>query len=74
MQVFDEIKTADKAEAWLRTALSLTSARSWSFGHRVYKKGTLVPHRRWALRTAPSSREFDAQPLAKLPTLSISDG
>jgi hypothetical protein len=42
MQVFDEIKTADKAEVWLRTA-PLTSAKIMELRPSAHKTGTLDP-------------------------------
>ena len=38
MHVFDEIGTADKAEAWLEAALA-AKRKIMGFGHRVYKNG-----------------------------------
>jgi 2-methylcitrate synthase len=38
MHVFDEIGSADKAEAWLETALA-EKRKIMGFGHRVYKNG-----------------------------------
>ncbi|THG29575.1 bifunctional 2-methylcitrate synthase/citrate synthase [Naasia lichenicola] len=38
MHIFDEIGTADKAEAWLEQALS-EKRKIMGFGHRVYKNG-----------------------------------
>jgi citrate synthase/2-methylcitrate synthase len=38
MHVFDEIGTADKAEAWLEQALA-AKRKIMGFGHRVYKNG-----------------------------------
>jgi 2-methylcitrate synthase/citrate synthase II len=38
MKMLDEIRTPDKAEAWLKNALA-RKAKIMGFGHRVYKKG-----------------------------------
>ena len=38
MRMLDEIKTADRAEAWLKDRLA-DKAKIMGFGHRVYKKG-----------------------------------
>ncbi len=38
MRMLDEIKTADRAEDWLKNALA-KKAKVMGFGHRVYKKG-----------------------------------
>ena len=38
MRMLDEIKTADRAEAWLKERLA-DKAKIMGFGHRVYKKG-----------------------------------
>ncbi len=51
MHIFDEIGTADKAEAWLDTALA-EKRKIMGFGHRVYKSGdSRVPTMRAALET-----------------------
>jgi 2-methylcitrate synthase len=51
MHVFDEIGTADKAEAWLGTALA-EKRKIMGFGHRVYKSGdSRVPTMKAALDT-----------------------
>lgn len=38
MKMLEEIKTPDRAEAWLKEKLA-TKAKIMGFGHRVYKKG-----------------------------------
>lgn len=38
MKMLDDIKTADRAEAWLKEQLA-KKAKIMGFGHRVYKKG-----------------------------------
>ncbi|MFF1571516.1 bifunctional 2-methylcitrate synthase/citrate synthase [Leifsonia sp. NPDC058292] len=49
MHAFDEIKTADKAEAWLDDALA-EKRKIMGFGHRVYKNGdSRVPTMKAAL-------------------------
>ena len=51
MHVFDEIGTAEKAEAWLETALA-EKRKIMGFGHRVYKSGdSRVPTMKAALDT-----------------------
>jgi 2-methylcitrate synthase len=51
MHVFDEIGTADKAEAWLETALA-EKRKIMGFGHRVYKNGdSRVPTMKASLDT-----------------------
>jgi citrate synthase/2-methylcitrate synthase len=51
MHVFDEVGTADKAEAWLETALT-EKRKIMGFGHRVYKNGdSRVPTMKAALDT-----------------------
>ena len=51
MVAFDEIKTADAAEAWLDAALA-EKRKIMGFGHRVYKKGdSRVPTMKAALDT-----------------------
>ncbi|QNE47722.1 bifunctional 2-methylcitrate synthase/citrate synthase [Glaciihabitans sp. INWT7] len=64
MHVFDEIGTADQAQAWLETALA-EKRKIMGFGHRVYKNGdSRVPTMKAALDTLIA--EYDAQPLAEL--------
>jgi len=51
MHVFDEIGSADRAEAWLDAALT-EKRKIMGFGHRVYKNGdSRVPTMRAALET-----------------------
>ncbi len=51
MHIFDEIGTADKAEAWLDAALA-EKRKIMGFGHRVYKNGdSRVPTMKAALDT-----------------------
>jgi citrate synthase len=51
MHTFDEINTADKAEAWLEDALA-NKRKIMGFGHRVYKNGdSRVPTMKAALDT-----------------------
>jgi 2-methylcitrate synthase len=51
MHTFDEIGTADRAEAWLDTALA-EKRKIMGFGHRVYKHGdSRVPTMKAALDT-----------------------
>jgi citrate synthase/2-methylcitrate synthase len=51
MHVFEEIGTADRAEAWLDTALD-QKRKIMGFGHRVYKSGdSRVPTMKKALDT-----------------------
>jgi citrate synthase/2-methylcitrate synthase len=51
MHTFDEIGTADKAEAWLEQALA-EKRKIMGFGHRVYKNGdSRVPTMKAALDT-----------------------
>src|SRR5438132_1074582 len=38
MKMLDEIKTADRAQAWLKEKLA-AKAKIMGFGHRIYKKG-----------------------------------
>src|SRR5689334_21801257 len=38
MKMLDEIKTADRAEGWLKEKLA-AKAKIMGFGHRIYKKG-----------------------------------
>ncbi len=64
MHVFEEIGTADKAQAWLDTALA-EKRKIMGFGHRVYKNGdSRVPTMKAALDTLIV--EYDAQPLSDL--------
>ena len=64
MHIFDEIGSADKAEAWLESAL-LNKRKIMGFGHRVYKNGdSRVPTMKAALDTLVA--EYDAQDLAAL--------
>ena len=51
MHIFDEIQTADAAEAWLDTALA-EKRKIMGFGHRVYKSGdSRVPTMKASLDT-----------------------
>ncbi len=64
MHIFDEIGSADKAEAWLESAL-LNKRKIMGFGHRVYKNGdSRVPTMKAALDTLVA--EYNAQDLAAL--------
>ena len=64
MHVFDEIGTADKAEAWLETALA-EKRKIMGFGHRVYKNGdSRVPTMKAALDTLVV--EYDRPELGEL--------
>jgi 2-methylcitrate synthase len=64
MHVFDEIGTADKADAWLTKALA-DKRKIMGFGHRVYKNGdSRVPTMKAALDTLVT--EYGAQDLADL--------
>ena len=64
MHVFDEIGSADKAEAWLDHALA-ERRKIMGFGHRVYKHGdSRVPTMKAALDTLVD--EFNAAPMAEL--------
>ncbi|BDZ51295.1 citrate synthase [Frondihabitans sucicola] len=64
MHVFDEIGTADAADAWLDEALT-EKRKIMGFGHRVYKNGdSRVPTMKAALDTLVE--EFDAQDLLAL--------
>jgi 2-methylcitrate synthase/citrate synthase II len=64
MHVFDEIGTADKAEAWLETALA-AKRKIMGFGHRVYKSGdSRVPTMKAALETLVDY--YDRPDLAEL--------
>ena len=64
MHIFDEIGTADKAVAWLDTALE-EKRKIMGFGHRVYKNGdSRVPTMKAALDTLIA--EYDRPDLAEL--------
>lgn len=64
MHVFDEIGTADKAEAWLDKALS-EKRKIMGFGHRVYKNGdSRVPTMKAALDTLIA--EYDRPDVGEL--------
>ncbi len=64
MHVFDEIGSADRAEAWLETALA-EKRKIMGFGHRVYKNGdSRVPTMKAALDRLVV--EHDAQDLLEL--------
>ena len=64
MVAFDEIKTADNAEAWLDAALA-EKRKIMGFGHRVYKKGdSRVPTMKAALDTLVA--EYDRADLGDL--------
>ena len=64
MHVFDEIGTADRAVAWLDTALA-DKRKIMGFGHRVYKNGdSRVPTMRAALDTLVV--EYDRADLKEL--------
>jgi 2-methylcitrate synthase/citrate synthase II len=64
MHVFDEIGTADKADAWLTNALA-EKRKIMGFGHRVYKNGdSRVPTMKAALDTLVA--EYEAQDLGDL--------
>jgi 2-methylcitrate synthase len=64
MHIFDEIGTADKAEAWLEEALA-TKRKIMGFGHRVYKNGdSRVPTMKAALDTLVA--EYGAQDMLAL--------
>ncbi len=64
MVAFEEIKTADKAQAWLDDALA-AKRKIMGFGHRVYKKGdSRVPTMKAALDTLIA--EYDRPDLAAL--------
>ena len=57
MHVFDEIGSADRAEAWLETALA-EKRKIMGFGHRVYKSGdSRVPTMKAALDTLVEAYE-----------------
>jgi len=64
MHVFDEIGSADKAGAWLETALA-EKRKIMGFGHRVYKNGdSRVPTMKAALDTLVA--EYDRPDLGDL--------
>ena len=64
MHIFEEIGTADKAEAWLDAALA-ERRKVMGFGHRVYKNGdSRVPTMKAALDTLVA--EFGRQDLGDL--------
>ena len=64
MHVFDEIGTADRAEAWLETALA-EKRKIMGFGHRVYKSGdSRVPTMKAALDTLIA--EYDRPEMLEL--------
>jgi 2-methylcitrate synthase/citrate synthase II len=64
MHVFDEIGTADKAQAWLDAALA-EKRKIMGFGHRVYKNGdSRVPTMKKALDTLIT--EYDRPDLLAL--------
>jgi citrate synthase/2-methylcitrate synthase len=64
MVAFEEIGTADKAEAWLDSALA-EKRKIMGFGHRVYKKGdSRVPTMKAALDTLLV--EYDRPDLGEL--------
>jgi 2-methylcitrate synthase len=64
MHVFDEIGTADKAEAWLDAALA-EKRKIMGFGHRVYKNGdSRVPTMKTALDSLVL--EYDRPDLGEL--------
>ena len=64
MVAFEEIKTADKAAAWLDDALA-AKRKIMGFGHRVYKKGdSRVPTMKASLDTLIA--EYDRPDLGEL--------
>jgi 2-methylcitrate synthase len=64
MHIFDEIGSAEGADAWLEEALA-EKRKIMGFGHRVYKNGdSRVPTMKAALDTLAA--EFDAQELLDL--------
>jgi 2-methylcitrate synthase len=64
MVTFDEIGSADRAEAWLDTALA-EKRKIMGFGHRVYKNGdSRVPTMKAALDTLVA--EYDRPDLGEL--------
>lgn len=67
MHVFEEIGSADKAEAWLDKALA-EKRKIMGFGHRVYKNGdSRVPTMKAALDTLIA--EYDRPDLSELYTV-----
>jgi 2-methylcitrate synthase len=59
MHVFDEIGTADEAEAWLDTALA-EKRKIMGFGHRVYKNGdSRVPTMEAAMKRLIAEHDRD---------------
>ncbi|GAA3525067.1 bifunctional 2-methylcitrate synthase/citrate synthase [Amycolatopsis ultiminotia] len=57
MATFEEIGEAERAESWLKTALT-EKRKIMGFGHRVYKKGdSRVPTMRRALQTVAELRD-----------------
>jgi citrate synthase/2-methylcitrate synthase len=59
MHIFDEIGSADKAEAWLDQAL-LQKRKIMGFGHRVYKHGdSRVPTMEAAMRRLIAEHDAD---------------
>ena len=59
MHVFDEIGTADRAEAWLDQAL-LEKRKIMGFGHRVYKNGdSRVPTMQAAMKRLVAEHHAD---------------
>jgi 2-methylcitrate synthase len=64
MHIFDEIKTANNADAWLTQALA-DKRKIMGFGHRVYKNGdSRVPTMEAALKTLIT--EYDRQDMLDL--------
>jgi citrate synthase/2-methylcitrate synthase len=64
MHAFEEIGSADKAEAWLETALA-EKRKIMGFGHRVYKNGdSRVPTMKAALDTLVA--EYDRPDIGEL--------
>jgi 2-methylcitrate synthase len=64
MHAFEEIKTADRAEAWLDDALA-NKRKIMGFGHRVYKNGdSRVPTMKAALEKL--AEHYDRQDLLDL--------
>src|SRR3546814_14573372 len=64
MHIFEEIGTADRAEAWLDAALA-EKRKIMGFGHRVYKSGdSRVPTMKAALDTLIA--EYDRPDLGEL--------
>lgn len=67
MHIFDEIGSADKAEAWLDNALA-EKRKIMGFGHRVYKNGdSRVPTMKSSLDTL--IKAYDRPDLAELYTV-----